>query len=200
MDLIGFALAVLLIELTPGPNMGWLVMLTLSEASVRASPRSPGLPLGWPPTPRVIAASYILGQSAALAQSMSLLGAMMMAFLAWQAWRESGESSPVLTPRRAVHRHALAGFNINLLNPKAALFFVTVMPQFVPGGRPTYAEGLAMAAISVAIATTIHLALIVGAERARVLVMLDGRAQAVRRVLAIGMLGVAAWFLSKALL
>ena len=27
----GFALAVLLIELTPGPNMGWLVTLTLAE-------------------------------------------------------------------------------------------------------------------------------------------------------------------------
>jgi hypothetical protein len=30
-DVTGFALAVLLIELTPGPNMAWIVTLTLAE-------------------------------------------------------------------------------------------------------------------------------------------------------------------------
>ena len=31
MDIIGFALAVLLIELTPGPNMAWLAGLAATE-------------------------------------------------------------------------------------------------------------------------------------------------------------------------
>ncbi|MFL0355542.1 LysE family translocator [Erythrobacter sp. GH1-10] len=202
MDLIGFALAVLLIELTPGPNMGWLVALTLTEGRRAGLAAISGIALGLASNAAlsVLAASWVLQQSDALAQGISLLGAAMMAYLAWQAWRDTGESSPDTMPFRAARHHALAGFTINLLNPKATLFFVTVMPQFVPDGRPTYAQGLTMAAISVAIATGIHLALILGAERVRPVLMADGRALVVRRVLAVGMLGVGAWFLAKAFL
>lgn len=38
-DLLGFALAVLIVELTPGPNMAWLAMLTLAEGAARGSAR-----------------------------------------------------------------------------------------------------------------------------------------------------------------
>lgn len=200
MDLIGFALAVLLIELTPGPNMGWLVALTLSEGRRAGLAAISGIALGLASNAvlSVLAASFILRQSAVLAQGIAVLGAAMMAFLAWQAWRSAGESSTSATPASTTRRNALAGFSINLLNPKATLFFVTVMPQFIAGGRPTYAQGLTMAAISVVIATAVHLALILGAERIRPALMAKGRALIVRRVLAVVMLGVGAWFLAKA--
>lgn len=202
MDFAGFALAVLLIELTPGPNMGWLVALALSEGRRSGIAAISGIALGLACNAAlsVLAASFILRQSDLLAQAISVLGAAMMAYLAWQAWHGAGESSPDTMPFRAVRRHALAGFTINLLNPKATLFFVTVMPQFVPGGRPTYAQGLSMAAISVGIATAIHLALIFGAARVRPALIADGRTLIVRRALAIGMLGVGGWFLAKAFL
>ena len=202
MDLLGFALAVLLIELTPGPNMGWLVALTLSEGKRAGLAAITGIAAGLASNAvlSVLAASFILQQSDVLAQGISVLGAAMMAYLAWQAWRTAGDSSPDTMPYSAARQHALAGFTINLLNPKATLFFVTVMPQFVPGGRPTYTEGLTMAAISVAIATTVHLALILGADRIRPVLLDSGRAQVVRRVLALVMLGVGVWFLAKAFL
>jgi threonine/homoserine/homoserine lactone efflux protein len=200
-DLAGFALAVLLIELTPGPNMGWLVTLTLAEGRRAGLGAIIGIALGLSANAAlsVLAASIILAQGPALSQAVSLLAAAMMAWLAWEAWRDSGESSPTATPRNANQRHALAGFAINLLNPKSALFFITVMPQFIPGGRPSFAQGLTMAAISVSIATAIHLALVFGAEQARGVLMAKARAQIVRRVLAIAMLAVAAWFVAKAL-
>jgi threonine/homoserine/homoserine lactone efflux protein len=199
-DLAGFALAVLLIELTPGPNMGWLVTLTLAEGRRAGLGAIAGIALGLAVNAAlsVLAASFILAQDAALAQGVSLLAAAMMAWLAWEAWKGSGESSPTATPRSADRRHALAGFTINLLNPKAALFFITVMPQFVPGGQPSFWQGLTLAAISVTIATAIHLALVLGAGRARSAVMVESRALFVRRMLALAMLGVAAWFLAKA--
>ncbi len=200
-DLAGFALAVLLIELTPGPNMGWLVTLTLAEGRRAGLGAIIGIALGLSANAAlsVLAASIILAQGPALSQAVSLLAAAMMAWLAWEAWRDSGESSPTATPRNANQRHALAGFAINLLNPKSALFFITVMPQFIPGGRPSFAQGLTMAAISVSIATAIHLALVFGAEQARGVLMAKARAQIVRRVLALAMLAVAAWFVAKAL-
>jgi hypothetical protein len=45
-DLAGFALAVLLIELTPGPNMAWLVTLTLAEGRRAGLGAITGIALG----------------------------------------------------------------------------------------------------------------------------------------------------------
>ena len=196
----GFALAVLLVELTPGPNMAWLVTLTLSEGRRAGLGAITGIALGLAANAAlsVLAASLILAQGPALTQADSVLAAAMMAWLAWEAWRTPGESSPAATPRDGGQRHALAGFVINLLNPKAALFFVTVMPQFVPGGRPGLSQGLALAAVSVTIATAIHLALVLSAGHARGMVMSGSRTRTVRRVLALAMLGVGVWFLAKA--
>lgn len=199
-DIAGFALAVLLVELTPGPNMGWLVTLTLAEGRRAGLGAITGIALGLAANAglSVLAASFILAQDGGLVQAVSVLAAIMMAWLAWEAWRGSGESSPTATPRNRDQRHLFAGFVINLLNPKAALFFVTVMPQFIPGGQPGFAQGLAMAATSLTVATMIHLGLVLGAEQVRGVLMVEHRAQSVRRVLALAMLAVAVWFLTKA--
>ena len=199
-DLAGFALAVLIIELTPGPNMAWLVTLTLSEGRRAGLAAIGGVAAGLAANAAVsvLAASLILAQGDGLTQVMSVLAAAMMGWLAWEAWRDAGESSPAATPRPSEDRHAMAGFVINLLNPKSALFMITVMPQFVASEQPTFAQGLTLAAISVGIATAIHLALVLSAGHVRAALMAEARARIVRRVLALAMLGVAVWFLAKA--
>lgn len=200
MDLLGFALAVLLIELTPGPNMGWLVALTLAKGRRAGLAAMVGIAAGLACNAAlaVVAASLILSSGAVLVQVIAVLGATMMAWLAWEAWRDEGESSQSRTPADAAQGSLVAGFLINLLNPKAALFFVTVMPQFVEGGTPDFAQGLAFASISVGIATLVHLALIAGAAQLRPLLMDQRRSRVVRRALAFAMLGVGLWFLAKA--
>jgi len=199
-DLAGFALAVLLIELTPGPNMAWIVTLTLSEGRRAGLGAIAGIALGLATNAvlSVLAASLILAQGAGLERAVSLLAAAMMAWLAWEAWRDAGISSTALPPRGDSPRHALAGFVINLINPKSALFLITVMPQFVPGGQPTLVQGLSLAAVSVTIATAVHLALVLSAGRARAALMAEARARAVRRMLALAMLAVGLWFALKA--
>ncbi len=200
-DLAGFALAVLLIELTPGPNMAWLVTLTLADGRRAGLGAIAGVALGLAANAAlsVLAAHLILAQGPGLTRGVSVMAAAMMVWLAWEAWRDSGESSQAATPKAATGRHALAGFVINLLNPKSALFLITVMPQFVTGGRPSLAQGLTLGAVSVGIATAIHLSLVLLAQHARAALMAEARARMVRRVLAVAMLGVAAWFLFKAL-
>jgi threonine/homoserine/homoserine lactone efflux protein len=200
-DLAGFALAVLLIEVTPGPNMAWIVTLTLSEGRRAGLGAIAGIALGLAANAAlsVVAASLILAQGSALTQVMSLLAAAMMGWLAWEAWRDAGTASTALPPRSGGERHAFAGFLINLLNPKSALFLITVMPQFVTGGHPSVTQGLSLAATSVTIATLVHLVLVLGAGRARAALMAEARAKAVRRVLALAMLAVGVWFASRAL-
>jgi threonine/homoserine/homoserine lactone efflux protein len=200
-DLAGFAFAVLLIELTPGPNMAWIVTLTLAEGRRAGLAAIAGIALGLVTNAglSVLAASLILAQGAGLERAVSLLAAAMMAWLAWDAWRDAGDSSIAIPPRSGGERHAAAGFVINLLNPKSALFLITVMPQFVTGGRPSITQGLGLAAVSVSIATCVHLALVLGAGRARAAFMAGARAQQVRRVMAMAMLGVGVWFAARAL-
>ena len=101
MDLIGFALAVLLIELTPGPNMGWLVALTLADGRRAGLAAMVGIAAGLACNAAlsVLAASLLLGSGAVLAQGVAVMGAAMMAWLAWEAglgrglW-ETRERSP----------------------------------------------------------------------------------------------------------
>jgi threonine/homoserine/homoserine lactone efflux protein len=202
MDILGFAFAVLLIELTPGPNMAWLVTLTLAEGRRSGLAAIGGIALGLSANAIIsaLAASFILQQSEAIAQGISILGASMMGYLAWQAWRDAGDTSQAATPKVSDHRNFVAGFVINLLNPKATLFFVTVMPQFVAAGLPSYSQALTLAAISVVIATGIHLALVFGAEQLRPALIGGNRTRLVSRVLALAMLGVGLWFLAKAFL
>jgi threonine/homoserine/homoserine lactone efflux protein len=200
MDWAGFALAVLLIELTPGPNMAWIVTLTISEGRRAGLGAIAGIALGLAANAglSVLAASLILGQGPGLERAVSLLAAAMMAWLAWEAWRDAGVSSTAMPPRADSPRHALAGFVINFLNPKSALFLITVMPQFVPGGRPSLIQGLSLAAVSVTIATVVHLVLVLSAGHARAALMAEARARTVRRVLALVMLAVGVWFAAKA--
>ncbi|WP_240505997.1 LysE family translocator [Erythrobacter colymbi] len=198
-DLVGFAIAVLIVELTPGPNMAWLATLTISEGRRAGLGAVAGVTLGLAANAAlsVLAASVILETDGPLGRAVSLLAAAMMTWLAWDAWKGSADTAQFERAGRS-GRHALAGFALNLLNPKAALFLVAVMPQFVPGGQPTIPQGFVFAATSVTIATVIHLALVFGAERARGALLAEARARMVRRVLAVAMLGVAAWFLTKA--
>lgn len=202
MDILGFTLAVLLIELTPGPNMAWLVALTVAEGRRSALAAVTGIATGLTINAglSVLAASFILRQSDLLAQGIALLGAAMMVWLAWEGWRGEGESSTSTVPAHTTRRSFLAGFAINLLNPKATLFFVTVMPQFVPGGQPSYTQALILGAVSVGIATLVHLALVAAAGPLRPFLTDERRAVLVRRLLALAMLGVAGWFLWKAFL
>ena len=198
-DLAGFAIAVLIVELTPGPNMAWLATLTISEGRRAGLGAVAGVTLGLAANAvlSVLAASVILETDGPLGRAVSVLAAAMMTWLAWDAWRGSADTAQFERAGRS-GRHALAGFALNLLNPKAALVLVAVMPQFVPGGQPTIPQGFVFAATSVTIATVIHLALVFGAERARGALLAEARARIVRRVLAVAMLGVAAWFLAKA--
>ena len=46
LDWFGFALAVLLVEITPGPNMAWLVSLTLAEGRRAGLAATAGVAIG----------------------------------------------------------------------------------------------------------------------------------------------------------
>jgi threonine/homoserine/homoserine lactone efflux protein len=193
-NLTGFALAVLLIELTPGPNMAWLAGLAATEGRRSGLSAVAGVALGLLAN-GILAAlglATMLTAMPALLHGLRIAGAAMMVWLAIEAWRGAEKAPPPTATRRAFATGAL----INLLNPKAYLFFVVVAPEFLGGRALGLAEALTLALVSTGIATAIHLAIVLAGSRAQAWLADPARTKWVRRGFAVGMLGVAASFLA----
>lgn len=194
LDLTGFALAVLLIELTPGPNMAWLAGLAATEGRRSGLSAVAGVALGLLAN-GVLAAlglATLLTAMPALLHGLRIAGAAMMVWLAIEAWRGAEKAPPPTATRRAFATGAL----LNLLNPKAYLFFVVVAPEFLGGRTLGLTEALTLALVSTGIATAIHLAIVLAGSHAQAWLADPARTKWVRRGFAVVMLGVAASFLA----
>lgn len=97
MDLAGFALAVLLIELTPGPNMAWLAGLSLAEGRRTGLAAVAGVTIGLAANALLAAlgATTLLSGNALAWDVLRYGGGAFMLWLAWESWRDAGTSSTV---------------------------------------------------------------------------------------------------------
>ena len=136
--LLAFALTALIIEITPGPNMTYLAALSLSSGMRTGFAAVAGIAIGLA-TYGIVAA---LGLAAVIDNSPLLYGLLRwggvayLLWLAWEAWSSERETSPDATagpdgePWIAFRR----GLVTNLLNPKAAVFYIAVLPEFIRSG------------------------------------------------------------------
>lgn len=190
-DLLGFALASLLIELTPGPNMTYLAILAAREGRAAGYVAVLGVATGL----ALLGAAAALGLATLVATSPALYfllrwgGVLYLLFLAWDAWHEADKPA-----QAAGHsRFFVRGLTTNLLNPKAALFYVAVMPNFLAQRDNNLVPWALLAAEYVAIATVVHLA-IVTASGSLTPFLEKGRGRVVvARILALALAGVALW-------
>lgn len=196
MDIIGFAAAVLVVELTPGPNMAWLAGLAATQGRRAGLAAVAGVALGL----LANAALAALGLAALLEAAPSLwrllqwTGAAMMLFLAIEAWRGAGRKSPAPVEQHRLRRNFTTGALINLLNPKAYVFFVAVAPRFLQGDTLGIRNALLLAVVSTVIATIIHLAIVTGGARAQEWLADPRRSRVAQRGFALVMLAVAVTF------
>lgn len=149
-----------LIELTPGPNMGWLAMLSAQHGSRVGSTAVIGIALGL--TVQVIAAATglaaLIAGYPALYETLRWGGVLFMIWLAWQAFAETGSAAPAVGLQGKGFRR---GFVANLLNPKALVFYAVVIGQFTdPELGSIWSQILILGAIHIAIATLVHFAIV----------------------------------------
>jgi threonine/homoserine/homoserine lactone efflux protein len=137
-SLVAFAAAALLLLVTPGPAVLYIVGRSLHEGRTAGLVSVLGIHLGT----LVHVAAAVLGLSALLASSalafrvVTYLGAVYLIGLGLRTLL--GRDRPVgpTRPRRAsLGRTFLEGAIVNLLNPKTALFFLAFLPQFVDPSR-----------------------------------------------------------------
>lgn len=173
-DLPAFLLTALVIEATPGPNMAWLAIVSATEGRRAGLAAVAGVSLGLLIVGLVVAAG--LGAAIAGAPELSrllrLAGVFYLFWLAFDAFAEARETSPEKYAGAAGAggvRHFIRGLTVNLLNPKAALFYVATLPGFIDLAAPAAPQTTALTLAYVGVATIVHIALVcfAGAARAR---------------------------------
>ncbi|WP_210529353.1 LysE family translocator [Rubellimicrobium arenae] len=191
-----YLLTALLIELTPGPNMAWLAIVAAGEGSRVGLAAVAGVALGL----GAVGLAAALGLAAIVAASPTLYqllrwgGAAYLLWLAWDGWRGSREEAS-LVPGRAGLRAFRRGLVTNLLNPKAGIFYVAVLPTFLDPSISVLPQTLAHTFGYVAVATTVHAAIVALAGQAKRILTDARQERRLRRVLSAALAGVALWLL-----
>jgi threonine/homoserine/homoserine lactone efflux protein len=123
-------------------------------------------------------------------------GALYLLWLAWEGLRGAKTSAPrdiAAEPRYS--KFFLQGLTTNVLNPKAGLFYVAVIPTFVDTSHPTMPQIAWLSAVYVAIATSIHGMLVLVSDAARPWLEDAQYSAIVRRVLSGMLAAIAVWLL-----
>jgi len=157
----GIALVALGLVLTPGPNMLYLVSRSLSQGPRAGLISLAGTGLGF----LVYLAAAVLGISAVFAAvpeayvALKVAGAAYLLYLAWGVLRPGAppvfeaRELPMDPPVRLVGM----GLLTNLLNPKIAILYVSLLPQFIDPERGSVAlQSLVLGAIQISIALTVN--------------------------------------------
>lgn len=156
--LIALVLTSLIIEMTPGPNMAYLAVLSASRGRMAGLSAVLGVALGLALLGIAVGlggGSLILNNRLAY-ESLRWAGALYLFWLAYDSWKEARQPIATVPVSQSLLVQFRRGFITNLLNPKAALFFIAVIPEFISGPSSSVRELATLGSIYVAVATLVH--------------------------------------------
>jgi threonine/homoserine/homoserine lactone efflux protein len=165
---IGVLLVALALVLTPGPNMLYLVSRTITQGRRAGIVSLGGVALAFV----VYLTATNLGLSAVFVEvpdlyvAVKLAGAAYLAWLAFTTLRPGGVSpfAPRELPRDTPRRLFGMGFVTNLLNPKIAILYLSLIPQFErPSAGHIVLQGFALGAVQIAVSLTVNLGIVLAA-------------------------------------
>jgi threonine/homoserine/homoserine lactone efflux protein len=153
--MLAFFAVALLVTLTPGPATALVVRSALRggqrEASMTIVGNSVGV-LAWA-VASVVGISALVAASEAAFLILKVVGACVLVYLGVQSLRQSRSGGT--TPREGGPAHAGRPLRYGLINalanPKLAVFFVALFPQFVPQDAPVLGYAMLMAGTIVAL-------------------------------------------------
>jgi threonine/homoserine/homoserine lactone efflux protein len=168
-----FALLAGLLTIIPGPDSALILRSALVQTRKHAYATALGIASGT----FVWGAAAAVGAAALLAASefaftiLKIVGAVYLAYLGItmivKSFRrrklEADVAAPVGTLRAAFARGAVT----NLLNPKVGVFYIALIPQFIPEGVPPVGMGLLLALVHVVESIVWFTGLILAAHFAR---------------------------------
>jgi threonine/homoserine/homoserine lactone efflux protein len=164
----GMAATALGMVLTPGPNMMYLVSRSLSQGRSAGLVSLTGTATGFLVylvlTNLGMATVFVLVP--ALYIAFKAAGTLYIAYLAFRALRPGGTGlfEPRKLPRDSNWRLYRMGLITNLLNPKAAILYLALIPEFIrPAAGHVTAQGFVLGGIQISVSMTVNIVLILAA-------------------------------------
>jgi threonine/homoserine/homoserine lactone efflux protein len=197
MSFLAFLFAAIVLAITPGPGMAYVVARTVAGGRSEGLASCFGTALGG--LLHVVAAalglSLIVAQSALAFNVIKYLGAVYLVYLGIGLLlrRDRGFTvEPVAS--RGARRTLFEGIVVEALNVKTALFFLAFLPQFVSPGEPLVPQLVLLGSICVGLNTLVDVLAAFAADR----LLGSGAARAARarwltRVSGLTMLGLGAY-------
>jgi threonine/homoserine/homoserine lactone efflux protein len=153
--LLAFLVASLVLAVTPGPGVLYVVTRTIAQGRRAGLTSVAGVALG----NLCNAMGASIGLAALLAASslaffiVKATGAAYLLYLGFKALRPSAMPTPQAGFRSAeIGRAFREGFLVALLNPKTALFFAAFLPQFVDPASSAVLQSVSLGSAFVLIA------------------------------------------------
>lgn len=170
-DLLLFAGASLLLVLTPGPNMLYLISRSICQGRTAGVTSLAGVVLGF--FVHMLAAS--LGLTALFMavpmafEALKWAGAAYLLWMAWQALRPGGASPFAQTttlPPESPRKLFAMGLFTSILNPKVAIFYLSIFPQFVSAQHGSvFWQSVTLGMVQITTSFTINLLITLFAAR-----------------------------------
>ena len=184
----GMALTALGMVLTPGPNMIYLVSRSVSQGRLAGMISLAGTGVGFVAymTTANLGLAIVFVAVPWLYIGFKAAGVAYLGYLAWQALKPGGRG---VFEVRQLHRDSAftlfrMGLLTNLFNPKAAVMYLALIPQFIsPASGSTAVQGFTLGTIQILVSMSVNAGIIVGAGSiARFLVTRPGWAAWQRRM------------------
>lgn len=169
-ELLVFAAAALAMVLTPGPNMIYLISRSICQGRAAGVISLIGVVSGF--LVHMFAAAigltaFFLTVPMAY-ETLKWAGAAYLLYLAWQAVKP-GARSPFEArdlPNDPPRKLFLMGFLTNVLNPKIAVFYLSIFPQFVsPDHGSVFTQSIVLGCIQIIISFTVNLLIALSAAK-----------------------------------
>lgn len=161
-DLLLFAAACLLLVLTPGPNMIYLISRSICQGRQAGVISLLGVVAGF--FVHLFAAA--VGLTAVFLavpmayEALKWAGALYLLWMAWQAVRP-GARSPFEAqqlPPDSSRKLMLMGFLTSALNPKIAVFYLSIFPQFInPEHGSVFAQSMILGLTQISVSFVVNL-------------------------------------------
>lgn len=168
-SMLAFAAIAFAMVLTPGPNMIYLISRSILQGPVAGILSLAGVATGF----FLYMLFAALGLTALLMavpfayDIIRIAGAIYLGWLAWQAVRPGGASpfSVRDLPHDPPARLFAMGLLTNLLNPKVAVMYLSLLPQFIdPARGSVLGQALGLGMVQIAISVAVNMAIILSAS------------------------------------
>jgi threonine/homoserine/homoserine lactone efflux protein len=168
MSLLAFIVAAVVLAITPGPGIAYVVARTVAGGRSEGLASCLGTGLGG--LVHVLAAAFglslLIAQSAWAFNLVKFVGAGYLVYLGVRMLmhREKADALPTVRAQGA-RRAFMEGILVEALNVKTALFFLAFLPQFSVPDAPVAAQLVLLGCICVALNTLVDVVAVLGSDR-----------------------------------